>query len=58
MVHSSISDTIPDWVNHRLNDGGPIYAETGGDGFLVEPWNSLTSLLMLIPVIYWLIKTL
>lgn len=39
-----------------MADGGPIYAETGGDGFLVEPWNSLTSLLMLIPVIYWLIR--
>jgi hypothetical protein len=51
---NSVSDTIPDWQNHRMIDGGPVYAETGGDGFLVEPWNSLTSLLMLIPVIYWL----
>jgi len=51
-----VSDTIPDWYNHRLSDGGPIYTETGGDGFLVEPWNALTSLLMLIPVLYWFIK--
>ena len=39
-----------------MDDMGPVYAETAGEGFLVEPWNSLTSLLMLIPVIYWLIR--
>ncbi len=55
-MSSIIKDSIPNWVNHRMADGGPIYAETGGEGFLVEPWNSLTSLLMLIPVIYWLIR--
>jgi len=53
---STESDTIPDFHNHRILDGGPIYAETGGEGFLVEPWNAITSLLMLIPVIYWLIR--
>jgi len=52
----TVQDSIPDWVNQRMDDMGPVYAETGGDGFLVEPWNSLTSLLMLIPVIYWLIR--
>ena len=52
----AIQDSIPDWHDHRLGDGGPIYAETGGEGFLVEPWNSLTSLLMLIPVIIWLLR--
>jgi len=52
----TIGDTIPEVFNHLPHDGGPIYAETGTDGFLVEPWNALTSLLMLIPVIYWLIK--
>ncbi|MCK5080459.1 MAG: hypothetical protein KAR09_10960, partial [Bacteroidales bacterium] len=53
---SPVSDSIPDWYNHRLSDGGPIYTETGGESFLVEPWNALTSLLMLIPVLYWFIK--
>lgn len=53
---NTIQDSIPGWVNRRMDDMGPVYAETGGDGFLVEPWNSLTSLLMLIPVIYWLIR--
>ena len=52
----AIQDSIPDWVNQRMDDMGPVYAETAGEGFLVEPWNSLTSLLMLIPVIYWLIR--
>lgn len=52
----TVQDSIPDWVNRRMADGGPIYAETGGEGLLVEPWNSLTSLLMLIPVIYWLYR--
>ena len=51
-----VQDSITNWHNHRMADGGPVYAETGGDGFLVEPWNALTSLLMLIPVIYWLIR--
>lgn len=50
-------DSISDWFNHRLADGGPVYAETGtAHGVLVEPWNAITSLLMLIPVIYWLIR--
>ncbi len=53
---NTIQDSIPGWVNRRMDDMGPVYAESGGDGFLVEPWNSLTSLLMLIPVIYWLIR--
>jgi hypothetical protein len=51
-----IKDSIPDWFNQRMADGGPVYAETGHGGFLVEPWNAITSLLMLIPVTYWLIR--
>jgi len=55
-MNKPIQDTIPEWYNMRMADGGPVYAESGGEGFLVEPWNALTSLLMLIPVIYWLWK--
>jgi hypothetical protein len=55
-MNTAIKDSIPDWVNHRMADGGPVYAETGGEGFLIEPWNAVTSLLMLIPVVYWLIR--
>lgn len=52
----SVQDTIPEWFNQRMADGGPVYAETGHGGFLVEPWNALTSLLMLIPVLFWLFR--
>jgi len=56
-IVAAVKDSIPDWHNHRLADGGPVYAETGiSEGFLVEPWNALTSLLMLIPVLYWLFR--
>jgi hemolysin III len=55
-MNHTIQDTIPDWFNQRMADGGPVYAETGSGGLLAEPWNAITSLLMLIPVAYWLIK--
>lgn len=42
-------------INDRLPDGGPIYHETNLDNFIVEPWNAFSSLLFLIPVIYFLI---
>ena len=37
-------------------DGGPIYAETNFNAIIVEPWNALSSLLYLIPAIYWFYK--
>ena len=41
------------------NDGGPIYAETPqhlADGqWLIEPWNAISSLLIVAPAIYFLI---
>jgi len=43
-----------DWFNQRLPDGGPVYAETNLDHFIVEPWNAFSSLLILIPAIFWL----
>ena len=43
-----------DWFNQRLQDGGPVYAETDPGRFIVEPWNAASSLLILIPAIYWL----
>jgi hemolysin III len=45
-----------DWFNQRLPDGGPVYAETNLDQLIVEPWNAFSSLLILIPAIYWLFK--
>lgn len=44
------------WFNQRLPDGGPIYAETDLSRIIVEPWNAITSLFILIPSIYWFLK--
>jgi len=42
-----------------LPDGGPVYYETPvhhEDLLFVEPWNALSSLTYLFPVVYWFIK--
>lgn len=43
-----------DWFNQRYYDGGPVYAETNPDQFIVEPWNAFSSLLIVLPAIWWL----
>lgn len=43
----------PDWFDHRLTDGGPIYTETHPGQLIVEPWNALSSLLIVLPAVYW-----
>ena len=37
-------------------DGGMFYKETNLHHFFPEPWNMVTSILFLVPGIYWLIK--
>ncbi len=44
------------WFNQRLADGGPRYAEYHPDLIVVEPWNAASSILMMIPAIYWFFK--
>lgn len=39
-----------------LSDGGPIYAETNTNFWIVEPYNAISSLAYLLPVIFWLVK--
>jgi hemolysin III len=51
-----IKEEIPEWYNQRLPDGGPVYAETNLDQFIVEPWNAFSSLLIIIPAMYWLYR--
>ena len=34
-------------------DGGPIYAETNFERTIVEPWNAVSSLAILLPAVYW-----
>ncbi len=46
----------PDWYNQRLSDGGPVYTETDLDHLIVEPWNAISSLLIVVPAIYWLFR--
>ncbi|HEX2898328.1 MAG TPA: hypothetical protein VHS96_01290 [Bacteroidia bacterium] len=52
-----MNDTIRTWWP---KDGGPIYAETPThlhDGqWLLEPWNAISSLLIVAPAIYFLIR--
>ena len=37
-------------------DGGQIYAETDFSRPIVEPWNAVSSLAILLPAVYWAIK--
>ena len=39
-----------------LPDGGGSYAETNTDYIIVEPWNAITSLFLIVPAIYLLVK--
>ncbi len=42
--------------NLEMTDGGPYYTETNPANFIVEPWNAISSLLYLLPAIYWATK--
>lgn len=44
------------WFDERLEDGGPVYTETDLDRFIAEPWNAVSSLLYMLPAIYWLFR--
>lgn len=39
-----------------LPDGGTVYRETDTSRFIVEPWNAVSSLFILLPAVYWAIK--
>lgn len=55
MLTESIHET-PDWFNQRLHDGGPVYMETDLSQVIVEPWNAVSSLLIVLPALYWLLR--
>lgn len=40
-------------MNQYPIDGGPVYAETDLSSFFVEPWNSISSIAIILPAIYW-----
>jgi hypothetical protein len=61
MIHKADPITIlfqlaEAWYNQRLSDGGPRYAEYHPDLIIVEPWNAASSVLMMLPAIYWFVK--
>jgi hemolysin III len=56
MLNSLSLQLETEWFNQRLHDGGPIYTETNLDHFIVEPWNALSSLLIVLPAVYWLFQ--
>lgn len=39
-----------------LPDGGPVYHEFHPEWIVVEPWNAISSLLILLPAVYWAVK--
>ncbi len=43
-------------LNIKMPDGGPVYAETNLQHLIAEPWNAISSLAFLVPVIYWSIR--
>lgn len=44
------------WYNQRLADGGPRYAEYHPELWIVEPWNAASSLVMMLPALYYVWK--
>ena len=40
----------------NIQDFGPIYAETGKEGFLIEPFNTASNLIFLFLIIYWFLQ--
>ncbi len=44
----------PIWEDNDLHDGGPVYAETNLENFIVEPFNTLTAFLFVMIAGYWL----
>lgn len=44
-------------LSNILADGGSKYAETQIDSIIVEPWNAISSLVLLIPGLIWMFTT-
>ncbi|HMM10565.1 MAG TPA: hypothetical protein PKE03_00530 [Bacteroidales bacterium] len=47
---------VEGWFNQRLPDGGPRYAEYHPDLIIVEPWNAISSIFMMVPAIIFFIN--
>lgn len=47
---------VEGWFNQRLPDGGPRYAEYHPNLIIVEPWNAVSSMFMMLPAILFLFR--
>lgn len=57
MYFYAVIDTLT--LLHRqevILDNGPYYHEFHPEGFLLEPWNAISSLAFFIPIIYWIFR--
>jgi hypothetical protein len=52
----SVKNTEWQRYHDTLADGGAHYAETNPEKFIVEPWNAVSSLVLLLPALYWALK--
>jgi hypothetical protein len=43
-------------ARNYIHDSGPLYHEFHADSLIKEPWNAISSLFFLAPVIFWLWK--
>lgn len=57
-IDSLTVETSVEWqrYNISLHDGGAMYAETNPEQFIVEPWNAVSSLLLILPAVFWAIQ--
>lgn len=52
---SVISD-VAVWANQRMADGGPRYSEFHPEFLIVEPWNAISSVFMMVPAVFWALE--
>jgi hypothetical protein len=43
-------------ITIQMPDGGPVYAETNLNNFIVEPWNAISSIVLILPAIYFIFQ--
>ncbi len=56
LVFTSIAEGQIAWFDQQMTDGGPRYTEFHSGQLIVEPWNAVSSVFMMLPALYWLIR--
>lgn len=44
------------WFDQQMADGGPRYTEFHSGHLIVEPWNAISSVFMMLPAFFWLLR--